>query len=76
MSEQTSLPSEIPEDAPRICAWCGEPSTGYITLEPARYKFSKQVDENGKRIRYLTKRAIVAQACSYHLKNLKLQGCD
>lgn len=76
MSEQTSLPPEISEDAPRICAWCGKPSIGYITLEPARYSLTKpaRYDEYGKRIRELVKRAIVAQVCSYHYKNLKLKG--
>jgi hypothetical protein len=71
---QTSLPPEIPEGAPRICAWCGAPSVGFITLEPARYSMTKpaRYDENGKRLRDLKKRAIVAQVCGHHYKTLKL----
>lgn len=69
--QQTSLPPEKPLDPPAICAWCGEPSIGEITIQPDRYKYTKP-DKDGKRVRYLTKRAIVVKVCSYHHKNLKL----
>jgi len=69
--EQTSLPPETEVKTPATCAWCGKPSIGQIELEPARYSFGKP-DENGKKLRFLRKRAIVAQVCSYHHKHLVL----
>jgi hypothetical protein len=69
---QTTLPKEQESDGPQICAWCGEPSVDNIILEPDRYKF---VDgENGKKIKVLRKKAIMAKVCAYHLKNLKRNG--
>lgn len=72
-NSQTSLPPEVPGKTPDICAWCGEPSIGQITIQPDKYKWTKP-DEDGKRIRYLTKRAIIAKVCGYHYTNLKLNA--
>lgn len=71
---QTELPKEIELEGPNICAWCGKPSDGgYIEIEPARYKQTKQVDPTtGKRVRVMRKQAIVAKVCEYHRKNIKL----
>jgi len=72
---QTELPKEQELEGPNLCAWCGEPSVGIIELEPPRYKQTKQVDPvTGKHVRVMRKRAIVAKVCSYHQKNLKLNG--
>lgn len=68
---QTSLGEGIPDDGPRICAWCGEPSVAEIELEPNRYKFVDGSDPHGPKVRILRKKAIVAKVCAYHLNNLK-----
>lgn len=72
---QTELPKEVELEGPNICAWCGAPSDGgYVEIEPARYKQTKQVDPTtGKRVRVMRKRAIVAKVCEYHRKNLKMR---
>lgn len=68
MNEQTSLPPEISGFPEKICAWCGEPATEEIVLEPDRYGFHNHL---GQKIRYLRKRAVIAQACAVHYKSLK-----
>jgi hypothetical protein len=73
---QTELPKEVELEGPNICAWCGEPSDGgYVELEPARYKQTKQVDPvTGKRVRIMRKQAVVAKVCAFHRRNLKMVG--
>jgi hypothetical protein len=71
---QTELPKEVELEGPNICAWCGEPSDGgYIELEPARFRQTKQVDSaTGKHVRVMRKQAIVAKVCEFHRKSLKM----
>lgn len=71
-SMQTSIPPEVAEESPNICAWCSKPSVAELTLEKERYRFTKP-DKDGKKIRYLTKRAIKAKVCEHHYKTLKLK---
>jgi transposase len=73
--EQTTLPPEIPKDSPNICAWCGEPSVGTITIQPARYKLVKTYLPTGgyETQRVLRKRAIEAKVCRNHFDTLKLK---
>jgi hypothetical protein len=71
---QTELPKEVELEGPNICAWCGEPSDGgYIEIQPARYKQTRQVDPvTGKHIRVMRKQAVVAKVCQFHRQNLKM----
>lgn len=71
---QTELPKEVELDGPNVCAWCGEPSDGgYVEIEPARYKQTKQFDPTtGKHVRVMRKRAIVAKVCRSHRQSLKM----
>lgn len=71
---QTELPKEIELEGPNVCAWCGEPATDIIEIQPARFKQTKQVDpETGKHVRVMRKRAILAKVCEHHRKTLKLK---
>jgi hypothetical protein len=63
MDGQTSIPVDDSPDPSGPCAWCGEPITVPLIVEPAR--FGKAA--NG--VRVLRKRPVVVPACREHAEH-------
>jgi hypothetical protein len=69
MSEQQTIPVPEIQNRPRFCAWCGEPATTAIELEPAQHTFKQGPD--GKRVKLIKRHAIEAPVCAFHFSNLE-----
>ena len=64
---QTAIPIPNPQEEreqPKYCAWCGEPATCKVQIEPERYKMV--AGSGGRKERVVARRAIEADACSAH----------
>ena len=66
---QEQIPVEDVEPDRSICAWCGEPASTTLELEPVSYTHRKGPD--GKKVKLVKKHAIVRPVCLRHYKTLQ-----
>lgn len=69
---QVAFPREGNIPSIKQCGWCDAPAIDEIILEPDRYKYVEGKD--GKKIKVLRRRAIIAGVCEVHKKNLQLKS--
>lgn len=66
---QQAIPVPEPDPKAEVCAWCGEPATSMLELEPAQHTWRKKPD--GKKVKLVKRSALEAPVCLHHYRTLK-----